>query len=109
MVAAVAMLPVALIAEGGPALPSGENWVLIAAMAVLPGTGHLLTNFAHGHVTLTQMSLISLLFTAVAPLYAWWLVGERVVGQQAVGMAVVMAALAFVVTRPVEVVDLSGA
>jgi len=108
VVAAVAMLPIALIAEGGLAVPSGENWVLVAAMAVLPGTGHLLTNFAHGHVTLTQMSLIQLLFTAVAPLYAWWLVGERVVGQQAVGMAVVMTALAFVVTRPVGVVDLSG-
>ncbi|MBH02332.1 MAG: hypothetical protein CL469_06690 [Acidimicrobiaceae bacterium] len=108
VVAAVAMLPIALVAEGGLAVPSGENWVLVAAMAALPGTGHLLTNFAHGHVTLTQMSLIQLLFTAVAPLYAWWLVGERVVGQQAVGMAVVMTALAFVVTRPVGVVDLSG-
>ena len=35
-------------------------------------------------------------------------VEPAVVGQQAVGMAVVMTALAFVVTRPVEVVDLSG-
>ena len=104
VVAAVVMVPIALVAEGGLAAPSGESWVLVAVMAVLPGTGHLLTNFAHGHVSLTQMSLISLLFTAVAPLYAWWLVGERVVGQQAVGMVVVMTALAFVVTRPVEVV-----
>ncbi len=108
VVAAVAMVPVVLVAEGGMAVPSGGNWILVVAMAVLPGTGHLLTNFAHGHVTLTQMSLINLLFTAVAPLYAWWLVGERVGGQQALGMAVVMTALAFVVTRPVEVVDLSG-
>ncbi len=104
VVAALALAPFAVVAEGGVALPSGGDWGLVVAMAVLPGTGHLLTNFAHGHVTLTQMSLISLLFTAVAPLYAWWLVGERLVGQQAVGMAVVMAALSFVVTRPVEVV-----
>jgi len=108
VVAAVAMLPVALVAEGGLAVPSGENWVLVAAMAVLPGTGHLLTNFAHGHVTLTQMSLISLLFTGVAPLYAWWLIGERIAGQQGLGMAVVLISLAFVVTRPVEVVARSG-
>jgi drug/metabolite transporter (DMT)-like permease len=59
-------------------------------------------------VTLTQMSLISLLFTAVAPLYAWWLIGERIVGQQGVGMAVVLIALSFVVTRPVEVVARTG-
>jgi len=52
-----------------------------------------------------MMSLINLLFTAVAPLYAWWLVGERIGGLQAVGLGVVMASLAFVVTRPVEVVD----
>ena len=102
VVAAVAVLPFALVIEGGLAL--GGDWVLVVAMAVLPGTGHLLTNYAHGHTSLTMMSLINLLFTAVAPLYAWWLVGERIGGLQAVGMGVVMAALAFVVTRSVKVV-----
>ncbi len=105
LVALVAVLPFALVMEGGVALPGSDDWFLIVAMAALPGTGHLLTNYAHGHTTLTMMSLINLLFTAVAPLYAWWLVGERIGGLQAVGLGVVMAALAFVVTRPVEVVD----
>ena len=99
------MVPFALVMEGGVALPESDDWFLIVAMAALPGTGHLLTNYAHGHTTLTMMSLINLLFTAVAPLYAWWLVGERIGGLQAVGLGIVMAALAFVVTRPVEVVD----
>ncbi len=108
VVATVVLLPIALVVEDGVALPSGGDWWMVAAMAVIPGTGHLLTNFAHGHVTLTQMSLISLLFTAVAPLYAWWLIGERIVGQQGVGMAVVLIALSFVVTRPVEVVARTG-
>ena len=101
----VAVVPFALVMEGGVALPGGDDWFLIVAMAALPGAGHLLTNYAHGHTTLTMMSLINLLFTAVAPLYAWWLVGERIGGLQAVGLGVVMASLAFVVTRPVEVVD----
>ena len=105
LVALVAVLPFALVMEGGVALPGSDDWFLIVAMAALPGTGHLLTNYAHGHTTLTMMSLINLLFTAVAPLYAWWLVGECIGGLQAVGLGVVMAALAFVVTRPVEVVD----
>lgn len=108
VVATVVLLPIALVVEDGVALPSGGDWWMVAAMAVIPGTGHLLTNFAHGHVTLTQMSLISLLFTAVAPLYAWWLIGEHIVGQQGVGMAVVLIALSFVVTRPVEVVARTG-
>ena len=103
VVATAVLLPIALVAEGGVALPSGGDWWMVAAMAIIPGTGHLLTNFAHGHVTLTQMSLISLLFTAVAPLYAWWLIDERIAGQQGLGMAVVLVALSFVVTRPVEV------
>tara|TARA_B110000438_G_scaffold230099_1_gene225041 strand:- start:225 stop:1103 length:879 start_codon:yes stop_codon:yes gene_type:complete len=108
VVATVVLLPIALVVEGGVALPSDGDWWLVAAMAIIPGTGHLLTNFAHGHVTLTQMSLITLLFTAVAPLYAWWLIGERIVGQQGVGMAVVLVALSFVVTRPVEVLARTG-
>ena len=108
VVATVVLLPIALVVEGGVALPSDGDWWMVAAMAIIPGTGHLLTNFAHGHVTLTQMSLISLLFTVVAPLYAWWLVGERIAGQQGVGMAVVLIALSFVVTRPVEVVARTG-
>jgi drug/metabolite transporter (DMT)-like permease len=108
VVAAATLLPIALVAEGGVAVPTGGDWGLVAAMAIIPGTGHLLTNFAHGYVTLTQMSLISLLFTGVAPLYAWWLVGERIAGQQGLGMAVVLISLAFVVTRPVEVVARSG-
>jgi drug/metabolite transporter (DMT)-like permease len=103
VVATVVLLPIALVVEGGVALPSDGDWWLVAVMAIIPGTGHLLTNFAHGHVTLTQMSLISLLFTAVAPLYAWWLIDERIAGQQGLGMAVVLVALSFVVTRPVEV------
>ncbi len=107
VVSAVVLLPVALLAEGGLALPVGRDWGLVGAMAVLPGTGHLLTNFAHGSVTLTQMSLISLLYTALGPLYAWWLIDERIAGQQGFGILLVLAALAFVVTRPVEVVTRS--
>jgi drug/metabolite transporter (DMT)-like permease len=71
-------------------------------MAALPGTGHLLTNYAHAHVTLTVMGLINLLFTVIAPLYAWWLLDEAIGGVQALGIAVVMATLAMVVTRPAE-------
>jgi drug/metabolite transporter (DMT)-like permease len=105
LVALVTVVPFALVMEGGVALPESDDWFLIIAMAALPGAGHLLTNYAHGHTTLTMMSLINLLFTAVAPLYAWWLVGERIGGLQAVGLGIVMASLAFVVTRPVEVLD----
>jgi drug/metabolite transporter (DMT)-like permease len=102
LVASVTILPVALVMGHGISPPSGGDWWPVVLMAVLPGSGHLLINYAHAHVSLAVMGLINLLFTVVAPLYAWWLVDERIGGLQAVGMAVVVAALAAVVTRPVE-------
>ena len=104
LVALATVLPIALVFEGGVAMPVADDWWLLVAMAVLPGSGHLLVNVAHGYTSLTMVSLVNLAFTAVAPLYAWWLVGEGIGGTQAAGMAVVMVALGFVVTRPVEVV-----
>ncbi len=104
LVALATVLPIAFVVEGGVAMPVADDWWLLVAMAVLPGSGHLLVNVAHGYTSLTMVSLVNLAFTAVAPLYAWWLVGEGVGGTQAAGMAVVMVALGFVVTRPVEVV-----
>ena len=104
LVALATVLPIALVVEGGVAMPVADDWWLLVAMAVLPGSGHLLVNVAHGYTSLTMVSLVNLAFTAVAPLYAWWLVGEGIGGTQAVGMTVVMLALGFVVTRPVEMV-----
>jgi len=102
IVAALTILPAALIVGHPISPPVGSDWWPVVLMAVVPGTGHLLTNFAHAHVSLPVMGLIGLLFTAIAPLYAWWLIGEKIGGLQAVGMAVVVAALAVVITRPVD-------
>ncbi len=102
LVATATVLPFALVADGGVALPDARDWWLAAAMAVVPGTGHLLANVAHGYASLATVSVVNLGFISFAPLYAWWLVGEAVGGVQAVGMAVVMVALGFVVTRPAE-------
>ncbi len=104
IVAAAMVLPVVVAFEGGVDLPSGTDWWLVAAMATLGGSGYLLITVAHGFTSLTMVSLISLGFSVVAPLYAWWLVGEAIGGVQAVGIAVVLAALGIVVTRPVDVV-----
>ncbi len=100
LVATIVILPAALISGQGVAPPSGADWWPVLLMAAIPGTGHLLTNYAHAHVTLTVMGLINLLFTVITPLYAWWLVDEALGGVQALGIVVVVATLAVVVTRP---------
>ncbi len=102
LVATVVILPVALISGHGIAPPSGADWWPVVLMAALPGTGHLLTNYAHGYVSLTVMGLINLLFTVITPLYAWWLVDEALGGMQALGIVIVVATLAMVVIQPSE-------
>jgi drug/metabolite transporter (DMT)-like permease len=102
VVAALVMVPVALVSGHGVAPPSGGDWWPVALMALIPGTGHLLINYAHAHVPLALMGLINLLFVALVPFYAWWLVGETLGGLQAVGVGLVIATLAMVVARPVE-------
>ena len=103
LVATVAFLPAALLSGQGVAPPgTWDAWWPILLMAAIPGTGHLLVNYAHAHVSLGLMGLINLLFTVITPLYAWWLIDEPLGGMQALGIAVVLACLAMVVTRPVE-------
>ena len=101
-VAALVRVPVALVSVHGVAPPSGGDWWPVGLMARIPGTGHLLINYAHAHVPLALMGLINLLSVALVPLYAWWLVGEALGGLQAIGVGLVIATLAMVVARPVE-------
>jgi len=48
------------------------------------------------------MSLVNLLFTVIAPIYAWILVDEELGGLQALGMGFVLIALTQVVIKPIE-------
>ncbi|MBO51818.1 MAG: hypothetical protein CMJ69_13700 [Planctomycetaceae bacterium] len=105
LMAAAMVLPVVLLVEGGVVLPTGSDWGLVVAMAFLGGSGYLLLTVANGYTSLTMVSLISLGYMGVVPLFAWWLVGEAVGGAQVVGIVVVLVALCIVVTRSVEVVS----
>ena len=98
-VAAGTVLPFLIATEAGIPIPSGNDWWLIIAMALIPGTGHLLTNFAHGHTSLILVGLLNLGMTVMAPLYAWWLLGERIGGMQAVGTGIVIGSLAMVALK----------
>jgi len=99
LVATGTVLPFLIVTEVGLPVPSGNDWWLIVAMALIPGTGHLLTNFAHGHTSLILVGLLNLGMTVMAPLYAWWLLGERIGGMQAAGTGIVIGSLAMVVVK----------
>ena len=100
IVAALALAPVALLAGGSLVVPSAADWVVIVLLAVASGgVGHFLMNWAHPYVPLSHVSLLTLGVPVVSTVVAAVLLDEPLVPIQALGMLVVVVALAVVVTR----------
>jgi drug/metabolite transporter (DMT)-like permease len=99
LVAAVVVTPVVLV--GAPSLGPGHltSWIGLAVLVVAPGGGHLLMNWAHAHTKLAVASLLTLLSPVVSAAGGAVLLDEPVGLVQAVGMAVVLAALAVVIVN----------
>ena len=96
---AVVLLPMAAIEAGGlvPAWPSWTEWGWLALLLAIPGTGHLLMNWAHLHVALSLAGMLTLATPALSALGAWLVLDQRLTMVQAIGMAVVIASLVVVV------------
>lgn len=93
------MLPVALV-FAGTVDPGPAKWPWVLAMVAIPGTGHLLINWAHERVPLTLISQLTLFSPVVSvALAALTLDGETLQALQLIGMVVVLAAL-FLLVRP---------
>lgn len=96
---ALVMVPVAVIFSG-TVDPGPGRWWWIPAMVAIPGTGHLLMNWAHPRVALSLVSEMTLLSPVVSvALAAVVLDGETVNAVQVGGMVVVLAALVVLVRR----------
>ena len=100
VVATVLAAPIAVFL-GGRFLPEhGIDWAWIAVLAVgSGGFGHLLINWAHDHVDLSVMSILTLAVPVFAATSAALFLDEPIVGAQVVGIAIVFVALAVVVLR----------
>lgn len=92
----------------GISLPAGALWneggditwgtaAMIVGVVALPGSGHIVMNWAHAHTTLMLTSLATLTMPVVSTLGAWVFLGQAVTALQLVGITVVMTVLAFVV------------
>lgn len=90
------------------AVPAGVLWnegesmtwstaALIVGVVALPGSGHIFMNWAHAHTTLMLTSLATLTMPVVSTLGAWAFLDQTVTALQLVGIAVVLAVLAYVV------------
>jgi len=97
-VAGVVMGAACLVSRQDLGSPAGWEWAVLAGLAILPGTlGHLLTNWAHAHVSALVVSLMLLAVPALAAGLAAVILGEHVTPVQIVGGAVVLGAIAVVV------------
>ncbi len=99
---------VALATVVAIALPAGVLWkddaaltwgaaALIVAVVALPGSGHIVMNWAHAHTTLMLTSLATLAMPVVSTLTAWAFLDQSVTVLQLIGIAVVLIVLAYVV------------
>lgn len=99
----VAFVTVGLLAVATGSLTGEEStlsWkaVLgILGVLALPGSGHIVMNWAHQHTTLMLTSLATLSMPVISTLAAWVFLDQAVTWLQALGIAVVLTALASVV------------
>lgn len=97
IVAAVVILPLPLIFEGTLRATDTNGWLIIGYLTIVNGLlGHFLMAFAHGHVTLLTVSLLTLGIPVFAAAGAALWIDEPLTGLQVGGMAVVLTALALV-------------
>ncbi|HEX7095347.1 MAG TPA: DMT family transporter [Acidimicrobiales bacterium] len=109
IIATVALVPVVLIDGTDLSAPRPSSWLWVAAMVALPGTGHLMTNFAHAYIRMSIMSVLTLLTPGLSALAAWVLLDERIVLVQILGMVITIGALAMMVRPPRRVARPSAA
>jgi len=100
IVGTMCVTPVALVTgqltnRSGHLTWAAFGWVSL--IVVLPGSGHVLINWAHNHTTITTSSLLTLLIPVLSTAGgAIWL-GQRIDLAQAVGIGIVLVALAVVI------------
>lgn len=102
MVAFVVVAPVALSTgslSGTDGALDSRLALLILLIVLLPGSGHILMNWAHAHVTLVLASLITLAMPVISTAAAFAFLDQTVTAVQMVGIAVVLVALAAVIVR----------
>jgi drug/metabolite transporter (DMT)-like permease len=97
IVAAFAVLPLPLLFHGTLGTTDANGWLTIVYITVINGLiGHYLMAFAHGHVTLLTVSLLTLGIPVFAAGAAALWIDEPLSALQIGGMAVVLAALGLV-------------
>ncbi len=107
-VALVVVTPPALLTGGGMTFPDFEAWLWVAALVAVPGSGHLLMNWAHKHVRITVSSMALLGAPPLTMVLAAIFLDEPIRIAQVIGGVIVIAAVAGVVRRDLQITARHG-
>ncbi len=109
LIAALVNVPITLLSGQDLGPPSTASWIGLILLAVGPGfIGHSLMNWSFGRIPLWLGSTFTLALPVTASLLAWAFLGEQVSALQAVGIGVVVVALAGIVLSPARPVPVPG-
>ncbi len=100
LVAFLVVAPVAFVAAdlfGADGRLDPGRILAIVAIVLIPGSGHILINWAHAHTTLVLTSLITLAMPVLSTVSAAVFLDQPVVAAQVAGIAIVLASLAVVI------------
>ena len=107
-VAMVVVAPPAALFGGGLSMPDTTTWLWIVALLAVPGSGHLLMNWAHKHVRITVSSMALLGAPPITMIGAALFLDEPVKLAQVVGGVIVIAAVAAVIRRDMQLTARHG-
>lgn len=103
IVALVVVTPPAVLTGDGLSLPDRTAWLWVAALTAVPGSGHLMMNWAHNHVRITVSSMALLGAPPITMVLAAVFLDEPIKTAQVIGGVIVIAALAGVIRRDIRI------
>ncbi len=105
VVAAAAMTPVVLVSGQSLGQIRVSDWGWIVLLVVVPGSGHLVMNWAHRYVDASISSAISCLSPLVAAVAAIPILGQSLTLLQVGGVVVGLVAIAVIAVRQRQVLE----
>lgn len=100
LLAGVPVLAIVLAVDSrGLPVPDGGQWWYVFGLIAFPSTGHFLIGWAHAHVSLTLVSLMTLGVPVLSILGAAILYDETLVAVQVIGVVVVLVVLGFAIVE----------
>lgn len=93
VIASLVLLPIVVLSGQGLATNDVNTLTGLVVLAAIPTVGHLLINWAHAHLRLLVLSLMTLALPVISTILAAAFLDEPIVSLQVVGIAVALGSI----------------